>query len=37
MGVDDPSRLLFPDLPHDEHGRLLAAAPGALSDEDSCD
>lgn len=33
--VDDPKHLLYPDLPHDEHGRLLMRIPGASSlDED---
>ncbi len=30
-GVDDPSTLLYPDLEHDEFGRLLARIPGASS------
>jgi hypothetical protein len=25
-GVDDPGTRLYPDLPHDEHGRLLLRA-----------
>ncbi|KAI8477440.1 MAG: pseudouridine synthase [Monoraphidium minutum] len=32
--VDDPSALLHPALPHDEHGRLAAGAQGASGDED---
>ncbi|PNH09854.1 tRNA pseudouridine synthase A 1 [Tetrabaena socialis] len=32
--VDDPTALLYPELPHDEHGRLLGAVPGARSDEE---
>jgi hypothetical protein len=33
-GVDDPSCLLYPDLLHDEHGRLLVRIPGATSTTD---
>ena len=29
--VDDPSTLLYPDLEHDEFGRLLSRIPGASS------
>lgn len=31
--VDDPTALLYPDLPHDEHGRLLARIPDELVDD----
>ncbi|GIL62488.1 hypothetical protein Vafri_16701 [Volvox africanus] len=31
--VDDPSVLLYPDLQHDEYGRLLESIPDARSDE----
>lgn len=30
-GADDPSKLLYPGLEHDEHGRLLSRIPGASS------
>lgn len=30
-GVDDPNTLLYPDLEHDEFGRLLSRIPGASS------
>ncbi|GLC49634.1 hypothetical protein PLESTB_000269700 [Pleodorina starrii] len=33
-GVDDPSVLLYPELRHDEYGRLLESIPDARSDED---
>jgi hypothetical protein len=29
--VDDPTTLLYPDLPHDEFGRVTAYIPGASS------
>ncbi|GBF88550.1 tRNA pseudouridine synthase A [Raphidocelis subcapitata] len=32
--VDDPNTWLYPSLPHDEWGRLLARAPGESTDED---
>lgn len=30
-GADDPSTLLYPELHHDEYGRLLSRIPGASS------
>lgn len=30
--VDNPSRLLYPGLPHDEYGRLIGRVPGASMD-----
>jgi hypothetical protein len=32
--VDAPNALLYPDLPHDEWGRLVVRLPGQTSDED---
>lgn len=34
LAVDDPSALLYPDLPHDEWGRLTGHAPGESSIEE---
>ena len=35
--VDDPSQFLYPELPHDDYGRLLVQIPdaGASTDEES--
>lgn len=33
-GVDDPSCLLYPHLPHDKYGRCLDVALGRSTDED---
>lgn len=32
--ADDPGSFLYPDLPHDEYGRLLVRIPGGTSDEE---
>jgi len=32
--VDDPSALLYPELPHDEWGRLLMRVPGESTEEE---
>lgn len=32
--VDDPTKLLYPALPHDEWGRLLGGVPGRTMDDE---